>query len=143
MSIADTIVSTLKASSAVTNVVSTRIFQDYAYAKAPMPYIVVNRISSERFPHMAGSSGVVRSRMQIDCTANTRASRDALGEAVRGTLDSVTGSIGTAPNDQSVQNSSMEDDRHDTVPPKQGSQRGTFTRSMDFMVTHNETIPTP
>ena len=143
MSILDSITSELKADSTVTNQVSTRIYQDYAYAKAAKPYLVVYQISAVRFPHMVGASGVVNSRVQVDCVASTRASRDATGDAVRLALDMATGSIGkvAASNDQTIQYAQLNDDRHETVPPVQAGQRGIFTRSMDFLVWHAETVP--
>ena len=146
MSVNDTIVSELKAASTVTDLVSTRIYADYAYAKAAMPYIVVSQIDSVRHPHMKAASGLVSSRIQVDCVSSTRATRDAVGDAVRLVLDTVTGSIGTDPNDQTIQYSALAEDRNFTQLPdtsnKRGGQRGTFTRSMDFMVWHAETVPT-
>lgn len=147
VTIVDTIVSELKSNSNVTNVVSARIFQDYADARAAMPYIVINKISSQRHPNLAASSGLVNSRVQVDCTGSSLASRDTLGDAVVQALYTKTGSIGStaASNDQSVQYANLDDDRHDTVPPersdKRGGQKGIFTRQLDFMVWHTETVP--
>ena len=147
MSVTDSIVSELKTASNVTNLVSTRIYQDYAYVKAAKPFVVVSRVSSQRHPHFSASSGLVNSRVQVDCVASTRASRDATGEAVREALYTQTGSIGStsASNDITVQNIDLQDDRHETTTPDVGpgrsGQHGTFTRSMDFMVWHTESVP--
>jgi hypothetical protein len=59
------------------------------------PAITFQRISANRWRHLAGPAGRNAVRVQIDCYAATYNGAKTLAEAVRGVLDGYTGTMGT------------------------------------------------
>ena len=78
MSAALGVIARLEAISAVTALVSTRIYQGILPEHARFPAIRVQRISENEFMHMRGTSAIYRTRVQVDSISNAA---DAIGAA--------------------------------------------------------------
>lgn len=142
MSVESAIYSHLSGVVAVTALVSTRIYPNVAPQGVTLPYIVQQRVSRRGFPNLAGSSGMVRQRHQLDCFATTQASIDTIVTALRTALD---GWRNTAMGTESlnVLSITLEDARDSYQAPSDGSDIGVHRASLDFIVLYGETIPSP
>ena len=82
---ADVVVSTrtyLLTKTAITDIVGQRIYADKLPQKATLPALVL-KIQSERYDHaLDGLSGIVATRIQVECYADTRLTSNALADAV-------------------------------------------------------------
>lgn len=87
----ETIYSTLVAASAVTALVSTRIWPDRRN-NTTLPSITFQTIAENRHDWLPGPGAAKRVRIQVNCYAATRLAADQLGDAVEATL-SATGRI--------------------------------------------------
>ena len=72
------VIGRLEAISAVTTLVSTRIYQGLFPENPTFPAIRVQRISENEFMHARGTAGLFRTRVQIDSVSNAA---DAVGVA--------------------------------------------------------------
>ncbi len=84
----------LKNTSAVTALVSSRIY----YVKAPQdvtaPYAVISKISALPFYAHDGPAGLAISRLQISIFATTYAAIQSISTAIRAALECFTGTMG-------------------------------------------------
>jgi hypothetical protein len=88
------ILARLSAVTAVSTIVSTRIYNNISAQNAALPYIVFKRISSSReLPH-SGAIGLCRARFQFDCVGKTPTLAKQLAGAVRNALHGYSGSVG-------------------------------------------------
>ncbi len=108
--------------------------------KPPFHYITFTRVNSTHVRHLTGGSGLASSRWQIDCWARYSSDAAALSEAVRKSLDNLTGNIGEAGHQVNLNASFLEDDAEDFVPPIDASQVGRARVRMDFMLWHPESV---
>lgn len=124
---------------AVSDLVTNKIYPGQAPQTASVPYIVYKRISSQRFPHMTAPSGLARDRMQFDIYGTTQISAEAIRNALRLWLDGYDKSMGTELLD--VRLASLENETDQLVVPEDASDTGTFTTTADYFITFAETIP--
>lgn len=99
MSAPAAVIGRLEAVSAVTALVSTRIYQGLLPQSPTLPAIRVQRIGEDEFMHLRGAS-VRRTRVQVDAVASSLPSALAVDAAVRGDASSSSlvgwmGSIGS------------------------------------------------
>ena len=87
MSIETTLYSTLAGNSGVTDLVSTRIYPNFAPEDAEYPLIAYQVVSGSRISTLQGVSDAVRKRIQISCHANTYSSAKAIAAAVVAALE--------------------------------------------------------
>jgi len=125
----------------VTALTGTRIYPVQAPQSATLPYVVFHRISERRFPHLTASSGMVRTRVQVDVLAETMLSATAVGEQLRLALD---GWRNTTMGDDSlnVLSVNLEDVNTARLEPTEGSNPGTYLASIDYSFLWAESIPT-
>lgn len=74
----------LAAISAVTALVSTRIYGLKVRQGSDRPYVRVQRISRSEPFHARGPIGIKEARVQVDCVANTKLVAEQLIDAVHG-----------------------------------------------------------
>jgi hypothetical protein len=98
------IVAYLGTQSGVTDLVSTRIYPTVLPQASTLPAITITQIDDMRNGTFAGPDGLPGTLLQLDLWAGTKASANALYEAVRAALDGMTGTAG----DENVQSSSIE-----------------------------------
>lgn len=97
------------------------------------PYIVLNRVSGNRDYHMAGASGYVQSRVQVDVYAETYSSAQTTVRAVRDAVSGLTTTIGGT----QIQFITVESER-DLPADDAGDITHLFRISLDLMVHHDE-----
>jgi hypothetical protein len=61
---------------------------------SPPPYVVMTRVSGSRDTTFSGPSGLVSSRVQVDCYAETYISAKAVARAVEARLSGFKGELG-------------------------------------------------
>jgi len=132
MAIEEGIYAYLQTKTAVTTLVSTRIYPIMFPQDPTLPCIVFQKVSGSRQHEARGAvcvQGKVRSRYQFDCIAETPDGAKNLGEALRIALDGWIGLMGT----NTVQSVSLIGDR-DVYDPEVDF----FIRSMDFLLVYLE-----
>lgn len=128
----------LSGDSAVRALVGDRIYPARTPQDTTLPKIVFTTITEGRAPTMAGSSGAVNPRIQIDCWADSNAGADALADAVRLALDGYRGTVASV----QIRSCFLDSKRDAIVEPRDGTEQRIFGRSMDFSIWHFETVPT-
>jgi len=130
----------LSGKSAVTAIVSTRIYPRVAPAWASRPYIVYHLISNDHQHNLGGGAPLTGVRIQIDCWADDSEDLETLKEAVRDNMDTFRGAMGDDSLD--VRSCLLQDESDDHESPTDATDQGPFRTRMDFMIWHVETAPT-
>lgn len=97
--------------------------------KTPLPYIVLSRIGGRRDYHLQGASGLVASRVQVDCYARSYLECKALARAVALILSGYRGGV--------IQGTFLDSER-DLPASDSGEVNHLFRVSLDFMIHHQE-----
>lgn len=84
----------LLAQASVTAIVSTRIFVSAAKQGTDPPYIVIDRMSDEKYKGLDGVQTGKQAEIDIECWARTPESAAALAEVVSDFLDDFQGATG-------------------------------------------------
>ena len=121
----------------ITDVVGAKIFSNRTKQGIAPPFMVLTQIEGEHVTHHGGPAGLARSRLQVDCYAETEAVVEALADAVRQLMDTFTGSMGTL----DVRDCNLTGERDLYEEPTDASDVGKFRISMDFSIWHTETTP--
>ena len=144
MSVGTAIYSHLSGESAITALVGDRIFLEAAPGSvdpATEDYIVFTQASNDHTRHFGGSSGLASPRFIFEIFARTFILAESIADALRvawdGLRDSTMGS-----GNLDVRNIRLETDASSFIPPTSGSDRGTYVRRLDFIITHAESVPT-
>lgn len=124
---------------ALSDQIANRLYPAQAPQSATAPYVIYTRISSERFPHLLGSSGLVRDRFQFDIYATSQLTAETVRNALRLCLDGYDKGMGTELLD--VRNVTLENEIDDLMPPEDASDTGIFNISADYFITFAETVP--
>lgn len=128
----------LLAQSAISDVVSTRIYPVWLPQNVTYPCITISRVSESHGHNLDSASGYAISRYQIDCWATSYATAYTLADAVRGELSGFAGTMGSTTVDSVVLEN--ESDLHE--PPSDGGSRGMYHIACDYIICHQETVPT-
>lgn len=80
------LIARLLATAGLTALVSTRINWSRRPQAEALPAIVLHRIDGGRDYHLTGPSGIIESRVQVDCWAASYGSAKAVARAVETTL---------------------------------------------------------
>lgn len=138
MSVESALYSYLGGVSAVTALVSTRIYPSQAPQGAALPYVVHHKVSERRFPNVAGPSGMVRARHQIDVFGATLDSAQSVAETLRNNLDGWRHTVMGA-EQLNVLSIDLDDVRSDFTPPNDGGDPGTHRVTGDYVFLYAET----
>lgn len=122
------LIAKLLATAGVTNLVSTRINWSRRPQGAALPAIVLHRVSGTPDVHHAGASGLVVSRVQVDCWAASYGSAKAVARAVETAVTAQTFTQGATRFDVILIDSERDDSTDETTP--------LFRTSLDLMVHH-------
>lgn len=125
--------------SAVTALVTQRIYPQRLPQNPEYPALVFRRVSGPQVHNLAGAAGRAVPRVQIDCYAETYTQMEALADAVKARLDGFRGTMTTADSpalsfvvDTCKLENSLDFDESD-VPNKT-----LHRRAQDYMVNHRE-----
>ena len=123
------LINRLLASVDVTALVGQRITPGRRDQGGALPAIVLHRIDGQRDYHLAGASGLVSSRMQVDCWAATYGDAKRAARAVDAVMSGVRWTTGAVRIDAVL----IADERDDTF-----DEDGTalYRTSLDLMVHH-------
>jgi hypothetical protein len=113
----------------LTSVAGGRRYWVRAPQGAPLPHIVLNRVSGIRDYHLRGASGLVESRVQVDCYGETYASVRAVARAV---VAAVSGHRGG-----SIRGVFVDNER-DLPAEDAGPVKRLFRVSIDLMIQHGD-----
>jgi hypothetical protein len=120
------LIAKLLASAGVTALVSTRINWSRRPQGSALPCIVLTRIDGSPDVHHAGRSGLVQSRVQVDCWAATYGAAKAIARAVEDAVTAQTFTQGAIRFDVILVDSER-DSTFDEITPL-------FRTSLDLMV---------
>lgn len=121
------------ANPALVLLVETRIDWQKRPQGDTLPSISMQRVSGVRDYAMQGATGLVQSRVQIDCWGETYASTLAVARAVRDLLSGIRRNLGST----ELQGAFIDSERHGYE--KDGNAAEAFHRiSMDFQIWHSE-----
>lgn len=143
MSIRAAIYSHLTTTASITDTLSstTDVFGPGTFPDSPPEkYIVIHQISKVPERHLGGGSGIARVRVQFDCWADTPEDADAIAEALRESLDNFRGALGTGSSEVFANQIQLDDDNDNEAVPINASQSGKVGRSLDFFITHQESL---
>jgi hypothetical protein len=133
MSIERALYARLTGAAAVSAIIGTRLFPNFAPLGTAAPFAIYNRVSANRIRSLTQRSGLAMVRMQVDCMAETYAGARALADVVRQALDGFRGEAGSPP--VMIESCSLQSDQdlyEDAAEPP------LHRVSMDFMLTHRE-----
>jgi hypothetical protein len=122
------LIAKLLATAGITALVSTRINWSRRPQGAALPAIVLHRIDGTPDVHHAGASGLVVSRVQVDCWAASYGSAKAVARAVETAITAQTFTQGATRFDVILIDSERDDSTDETTP--------LFRTSLDLMVHH-------
>lgn len=120
--------------------IAALIAKRYYYMQAPqdvsMPYLVVQKISTEPFHNLRASDRKALARFQFDILATRHAEARAIAKALRALLDGYDSQIvhGNSSNDLDIR---LEDERDGALERPPGAGVAPFKYVMDFMVGHD------
>ena len=120
------LIAKLLATAGVTAMVSTRINWSRRPQGAALPAIVLHRVSGTPDVHHAGASGLVVSRVQVDCWAVSYGSAKAVARAVEAAITAQTFTQGAVRFDVILIDSERDDSTDETTP--------LFRTSLDLIV---------
>jgi hypothetical protein len=122
------LIAKLLATAGITALVSTRINWSRRPQGAALPAIVLHRIDGTPDVHHAGASGLVVSRVQVDCWGASYGSAKAVARAVETAITAQTFTQGATRFDVILIDSERDDSTDETTP--------LFRTSLDLMVHH-------
>ncbi len=131
------VISYLKAQSAVSDAVGARVFPLKVQSKEAIPAITAQRISDANVHNLKDPSGLTQTRVQLSSYALLPSTRDAIGEAIRGEMDGFTGLMST----EVVRCCTKEFELDDYLITDIGSDAGLYRNIQDYMITHTEDVP--
>jgi hypothetical protein len=129
----ESVISYLIGSSALQSLGVSNVYLTRAPQNVAVPYATMQRISGNRDMHMQGPSGLVSSRVQIDCYGLTYAASKKVARAVEARLSGFSGSNGSTTFDGIFLDAERDDYSDDATPSK------LFRTSLDFIIWHKET----
>lgn len=130
------IVTLLQTRPAVRDLVAERIYPTWLPKGAARPNVVYHEIDGVSEEHLKGAGGVRHTRLQYDVLADTAIEANQVREQLRLALQGYRGAAG----DEDVLGVSVADLRSSFEPPIDGSDRGRYVRSIDFLISHTEAI---
>ena len=123
----------LLATTAVTDLIGTRIYFDDLPQSATLPAIVIEMTNSEVADRTLSATGTLyRAGINVYCYATTRTTSISVGDAVYAALEFATGTWGSV----SVKRALVENTQDVTEPPRDGSAAWRFVRALFTVVWH-------
>ena len=122
------LIAKLLATAGVTALVGQRINWSRRPQGAALPAIVLHRVSGLPDVHHAGASGLVVSRVQVDCWGEAYGSAKAVARAVQSAITAQTFTQGATRFDVILIDSERDDSTDETTP--------LFRTSLDLMIHH-------
>lgn len=123
------IINRLLAAAALAALVGRRVTPGRRAQGAPLPAVVLHRVDGARDYHLGGPSGLVASRIQIDCWANTYGDAKRTARAVEAELSAARWTVDAV----RINAVLIADERDDTFDE---DGNALYRTSLDLMVHH-------
>lgn len=138
MSMEEDLITLLRRSPVVAEIVGTRISQDVRPQRGNDPAIVINRLTGAHEHDLLGSAGYAAPTFHVMCFTNRATTANRLRDAVREAMQGFSGVVG----DTKFGSITLDDEDHDYIEPLDDSDQGTYARLLVFQVLHLERVPT-
>lgn len=124
----------LAADDGIAAMTGTRIYWGRrSQSTSVLPAIVLARVSGVRDYHSLDASGLVQSRVQVDCFAENYGGAKYTARAVRDAINSYSGTVGATV----FQHVTIDSER-DYDETESGADRHLFVTSLDLLIWHTE-----
>lgn len=126
----------LLANASVSSVIAQRLYLDVLKQNATLPAATITKVS-ETHPHtISNRSGMVKTRLQIDCYSKQRLVTDALAESIyKSGIAAVKGTT----NGVNIRGVMIEDGRrNEVIYDSRGGDDHTYVTQFDLMVFYKE-----
>lgn len=123
--------------SAVTTLVSSRIYPDVLPQNATFPAVVYVEFATDHEHQLSGAAGLYHQRMFLDCYASTRTAANSLAEAIRAVLHGYWGAAGS----ETIRSAQLEGRVKDVVRPLDGSDLRQYRTRLSWRFAAFETAP--
>lgn len=127
--ISDGLKTLLLAQSSVTDLVGQRIFKTGARQGTPQPYIVIDRVSDEKYKGLDGFLNTKHCEVDIECWASTQTAAAALAKVVSDYLDDFSGATGGS---ETILAAHQVGEADNYDPPKGGGEIAEFVTILNF-----------
>lgn len=126
----------LLSKSAITDVIGQRIYVDVRKQKAQLPAVAITRVSETHNHLLSRRSGLVQTRLQVECFSALRATTQSLAETIyKCGIDAVKG----VTNSINIRGVQLEDGRRDfIIEDPNGGDDHTYVSQFDLMVSYLE-----
>lgn len=131
----------LKASSSLNTAVNGNMFPITASMTTRMPFIVYNRIASNRPIHLLGDSGLLFLMFQCDIFAKSYKEAKTVANLLRNRVHGYIGPI-TAQGETEQVDMNLAGERDGYIPPTDATDTGIFRVSIDIDMSIHESITT-
>jgi hypothetical protein len=134
--IGDAVRTKLLSYSAVTTLISQRMYTDVLPERATLPAVLFYVTSTEREHYLEGVTKAAHARIMFECYAATRTTAGAISKAIRETgIDSFAGTV----SGYAFQGCDFEDgDEYMQDPPTDGNQAHRYIVSFQMLVHYQE-----
>ena len=136
MSLSAAIYNHLINDSAISGIVSTRIYPDVAPSSAAVPYIVFLLVSRQTDHHLGGVTGTQHARVQIDSYESSSPRRGALSAAIKARCDGWAATRDGAMGSLDVRSMILESDSDIFEQIDDGSEEGLYRNRADYLVSY-------
>ena len=137
MSMKSSLITYLRAQSAVTDIVSQRVRLNRA-EQSDTSRVLIHQIGGDHKQHMTAATGKVIGRFQIDSDDTSPIKAATLAEAVRTVLDGFRGTMGSV----FVSMCHLDDERDVSTPPIEGQGASNiYTVQQDYLIGWSVSIP--
>lgn len=139
MSLRADLMTYLESKTAITSLVSTRIYPQIAKGDVRLPYVIYSRTAVDRAAIATGASGLVFTTVRLTSFAETYDAAVNLADQLRIVLDGKSGTIG----DATYFDKCRLIAESDNIDPVEFAQNDApHFVSQDYQITHTESIPT-
>ncbi|MEZ5945216.1 MAG: DUF3168 domain-containing protein [Planctomycetaceae bacterium] len=137
MSIESDCYSFLSGTTAITDLVGTRIYPEFLPQNPVYPALTYRLISAPHDHTLTAAAGVVRVRFQFDAFSERLSETSEIIEAIRLSLQRATGDFG----DSEIMASRQDNEQFFGMEPMDASQQYLYRKTADYIIRLRATIP--
>jgi len=144
MSVVGAFVSHLRANAEVFILTGNRIYREHAPPDTrKLPYVVVTQTPGSRREYdQSGVSGKVNVQLLVDAFADSQSGAETLGDKIRlAAAGLVNSTIGTVPNQKTIDRVRLDDDFPDNVESAAGASIAAYRWNQNWSIWADETAP--
>jgi hypothetical protein len=138
MSLQSSLCAYIETKTAITNLISTRLYPQIVKGGVSLPFAVYSRSSVKRFPKSSGSTGFMVTNVRIVSFAQEYADAVDLANQFRIVLDGKTGTVG----DQYFDGCRLVDESDSIDPVEFAQNDAPHFVAQEYQIHHYESVPT-